>query len=131
MSTHASATFEVKHWDEKPFNEIDGGPKLTRVSVSKSFQGDIDGEGTLEYLMMHRNDGTADFVGLERVTGRLGDLSGSFVLLHRGTFASGTAKATCVVVAGSGTGELAGLRGEGFFEAKSRQAPITLDYDIE
>lgn len=32
MKTHATATFDVKAWDEKPYNEMSGLPKLTRVS---------------------------------------------------------------------------------------------------
>ena len=131
MSKRATATFEIATWDEQPFGEVDGGPRLTRVTVTKSFHGDIEGEGALEYLMVHREDGSASFVGLERVIGRLGDRSGSFVLQHTGTFEGGTAKATCVVVLGSGTGDLDGLRGEASFAAQGRQAPITLDYDFE
>ena len=98
MGTRASATFQVSSWDEKPFNEIDGGPKLTRASVTKTFGGDLEGESTVEYLMVHRADGTADFVGVERVSGSLHGRSGSFVLEHRGSFEGGTAKATCRVV---------------------------------
>ena len=107
------------------------GPRLTRATVTKSFHGEIEGEGALEYLMVHRDDGSASFVGLERVIGRLGDRSGSFVLQHTGTFEGGTAKATCVVVPGSATGDLEGLRGEASFAAHGREAPITLDYDFE
>ncbi len=132
MSTHATATFQVKSWDEKPYNEIDDVPKLTRVSVSKSFSGDIEGEGTLEYLMIQHDDGSASFVGLERVVGRVGDRSGSFVLQHTGTFEEGTAKDAFSVVPGSGTGDLRGLRGEGSFAAAhAENYPITLDYDFE
>ncbi len=132
MSKRATATFQVKSWDEKPYNEIDEGPKLTRASVTKSFRGDIEGEGTLEYLMIHRDDGSASFVGLERVVGRVGDRSGSFVLQHSGTFEGGTAKATWFVVLGSGTGDLRGLRGEGgFASAHAEDYPITLEYDFE
>ena len=131
MSKRAKATFEVASWDEQPFGEVDGGPGLTRVTVTKSFHGDIEGEGALEYLMVYRDDGSASFVGLERVIGRLGDRSGSFVLQHTGTFEGGTAKATCAVVLGSGTGDLNGLRGEASFAAQGRKAPITLDYDFE
>ncbi len=132
MSTHATATFEVKTWDEKPYSEIDEGPKLTRARVTKSFHGDIEGEGTLEYLMIYRNDGSVSFVGLERVVGRVGDRSGSFVLQHSGIFEGGTAKATWFVVPGSGTGDLRGLRGEGgFASAHAQSYPITLDYDFE
>ena len=132
MSTHARATFKVKSWDEKPYDEMTGGPKLTRASITKSFQGDIEGEGTLEYLMIHRDDGTANFVGLERIVGRVGDRSGSFVLQHSGTFESSMAEATWFVVPGSGTGDLRGLRGEGGFASGHADSyPITLDYDFE
>ena len=132
MTVHATATFEVKAWEEKPYDEIDEGPKLTRASVTKSFSGDIEGEGTVEYLMIHRDDGSASFVGLERVVGRVGDRSGSFVLKHTGTFEGGTAKTTWFVVPGSGTGDLRGLRGEGgFASAHAERYSVTLDYDFE
>ena len=132
MSTHATATFEVKSWDEKPYDEMDGGPKLTRASITKSFTGGIEGEGTLEYLMMYRDDGTASFIGLERITGRVGDRAGSFVLEHTGTSDGSTATASWSVVPGSGTGDLRGLRGEGGFSSGHAESyPMTLDYDIE
>ena len=74
----------------------------------------------------------ANFVGLERIVGRLGDRSGSFVLQHSGTFEGGTAKATWFVVPGSGTGDLRGLRGEGgFASGHANSYLITLDYDFE
>lgn len=132
MTTRASATFQIKAWDEKPYDEFDGGRKLTRASVKKSFQGDIEGESSLEYLMTYAEDGSASFVGMERVVGRVGNRSGSFVLQHSGTFAGGVAKASWFVVPGSGTGELSGLRGEGSFAAgHEQQYAITLDYEIE
>jgi len=123
----------VKSWDEKPYEELDGGAKLTRASVTKSFQGDIQGESTLEYLMFYREDGSASFVGLERVVGRVGGRLGSFVLQHSGTDEGGTAKATYFVVPGSGTGDLRGLRGEGSsaLSGHAQHYPITLDYDFE
>ena len=130
--TSATATFQVKSWEENPFNEMEGGPKLTRASITKSFSGDIEGEASLEYLMMYRADGTASFTGLERIVGSVGGRAGSFVLEHRGTFAEGTAKATWSVVPGSGTGELNGLRGEGGFEAAhAERYPVTFEYDFE
>ena len=132
MKTHAKATFALNAWDEKPYNEMNGVPKLTRASVTKSYQGDITGEGTLEYLMMYRDDGSASLIGLERVVGSVGGRSGSFVLQHGGTFKEGVATVTLVVVPDSGTGDLRGLRGDGKF-AVGHQQPysMTLDYDFE
>src|SRR6266540_3222518 len=115
VQIHAKATFTLNAWDEKPYNEMKGGPKLTRASVTKAYQGDITGEGKLEYLMMYRDDGSA-----------------SFVLQHTGTFKEGVATVTLVVVPDSGTGDLRGLRGSGKF-AVGHQQPysMTLDYDFE
>ena len=132
MSKTAKATFQVKNWVENPYDEMEDGPKLTRANVVKSYSGDIEGKGTLEYLIFHRDDGSASFVGLERVVGRVGDRSGSFVLQHIGTFQGATAVATYSVVPGSGTGDLTGLRGEGAFaSAHAEDYPITLEYDFE
>src|SRR6266852_880258 len=115
MRKQAKATFGLKSWDEKTYSEIEGAPKLTRVSATKSYKGNIDGEGKMEYLMMYRTASSASFMGLERVTGSVGGRSGSFVLQHSGTFEDGVAKVTLSVVPGSGTGDLRGLTGEGGF----------------
>jgi uncharacterized protein DUF3224 len=131
MPEHAAATFAVKSWDEKPYNEMPGVPKLTRASVTKSYQGDITGEGKLEYLMMYREDGSATFTGLERVVGAVGARSGSLVLQHSGTFERGVATVTLSVVPGSGTEDLRGIKGEGQF-AVGHQPPykMTLEYAL-
>jgi len=132
MTTHATGSFEVKSWDEKPYSEIDGGPKLTHASVTNAFHGDIEGEGALMYLMVYRDDSSTSYFGLERVVGRVGDRSGSFVLQHSGTYEGGAATTTWSVVPGSGTGDLRGLRGEGGYVARGgeKQTPFTLDYDF-
>ena len=132
MSTHATGTFHVKKWDEKPYTEIGGKAKLTRATVTQSFQGVIEGEGEVEYLMAYREDGTASFVGLQRVVGKVGGRSGSFVLQLAGTFDGGVAKAGWFVVKGCGTGDLRSLHGGGGFEAPhGPEGTVTLDYDFE
>ena len=42
--THAAATFEIEPWDEKPYTG--GGARLTRTRVTKTFHGDVEGQGT-------------------------------------------------------------------------------------
>jgi len=117
MSVRASATFTVKAWDEKPIVQADAGGKLTRASVAGSYTGEIEGEATSEMVMCYRPDGTAEYVGLERIVGRVGGRAGSFVVRSTGAFDGSQAKATFSVVTGSGTGELTGLSGEGQFAA--------------
>src|SRR5579859_6081659 len=110
MKKTANAHFAIKSWDEKPYGEGQDLPKLTRASVKKTFTGDIEGEGQVEYLMVYRSDGSATFVGLERVVGRIAGKPGTFVLQRTGVFEGGQAKESYTVVPGSATEELEGLR---------------------
>src|ERR1700730_9188173 len=113
MRKSAKARFAIKSWDEKPYSEGPDQPKLTRASVTKTYTGDIEGDGHIEYLMMYRSDGSATFVGLERVVGRMSGKTGSFVLQRAGIFESGQAKESYSVIPGSATGDLGGLVGDG------------------
>ena len=131
MSTHAVSTFEPSSWDEQPYAEADGAPKLTHTVANKTFTGDIEAESTVRYLMIYREDGATLITGLERVVGRIGDRAGSFVFRHEGTDQDGTAEVSCTVVPGSGTGALAGLRGEGRFAAKAMRVEFTFDYELD
>lgn len=111
MTLKISATFEIKGWDEQPFDEAVGVAKLTKASVAKEYSGDVEGSSATEWLMAHHPDKSAVFVGLERIKGTIGGRHGSLVLQHVGTFTDGVAKATLTVV--SGTDELKGATGRG------------------
>ena len=132
MGTQASSTFKNQAWDEQPYVETDEGGRLTRASVKQAISGDIEGQGEVEWLMCYRPDKTADFVGLQRVVGRIGERLGSFVLESTGTFDGREARGALTVVRGSGTGDLAGIVGRGEFRAPhGPDAEVSLDYDFE
>jgi anaerobic selenocysteine-containing dehydrogenase len=132
MTQRAEGTFQVTSWDESTYEELDGKEKLTKASMEFGYTGDLEATSKSETLMFYREDGTAAYTGLERITGRLGDRSGSFVLRADGTFENGAARTAYEVVAGSGSGELRGLRGAGSAVAASGQpgGTFTLDYDL-
>ena len=131
MKRTANARFAIRNWEEKPYSEGPDLPKLARASVTKALTGDIEGEGQVEYLMMYRGDGSAAFVGVERVTARLAGRSGTFVLQRTGVFEGGQAKESYSVIPGSATGELTGLRGEGSTAVgHGMEHPFTLDYEL-
>jgi Protein of unknown function (DUF3224) len=131
MKKIANARFTIKAWDEKPYSDVEGQPRLTRASVTKTFSGDIEGEGQVEYLMMYRGDGSASFVGLERVVGRIGGKTGTFVLQRIGVFEGGQAKESYSVIPGSATGNLQGLLGDGSSAlGHDVEYPFTLSYEL-
>jgi hypothetical protein len=131
MTTTGKATFTSKAWDEKPYAEIDGERKLTRTHATFVYEGDIEGEGSVEYLMAYSPNGLGNFVGLERIVGRVGGRPGSFVVQHTGTFDPQSVTTQWQIVPGSGTGELEGLRGGGeVVLAGHGPYPITFDYNL-
>lgn len=128
----AAGSFDVQAWDEKPYDELEGGLKLTKATVKQRFSGDIEGDGSVEWLMFYREDGTATFVGLQRFIGSVHGRSGSFVLETSGEYDGNEARAAWSVIGGSGTEELRGLRGKGTYVAPhGSRASITLEYDFE
>ena len=131
MKQTANARFAIKKWDELAYSEGQGLPRMTRASVTKTFTGDVEGEGQVEYLMMYRSDGSATFVGLERVIARIGAKSGTFVLQRTGVFEGGQAKESYSVIPGSATGDLQGLLGDGSSAVgHGMEHPFTLSYEL-
>ncbi len=126
--TTASGSFQVASWQEDTYEETGEGKGLTQADVNLTFTGELEGDATVRWLMAYRPDGTADFVGLARISGMLHGRPGSFVLTNTGEFDGRVARGTWSVVAGSGTGDLEGLAGTGGFEA-AQEATYHLDYE--
>lgn len=120
------ATFDITTWDEATVDEWEGG-KLTHASIRKRYSGDIEGDAVQEYLMSYAADGTTCFVGIERVNGGAGGITGALVLQQAGTFADGAARATLSVVGASGS--LEGASGEGEMVADPA-GRVTLDLAV-
>jgi hypothetical protein len=112
-----AGTFELASWEEAPYDEPGDGSRLTLATVTQTFSGDIEGEGSVRWLMAYRPDGTAHFVGLQRVSGVVNGRRGGFVLETTGDFDGKVATWNASVVTGTGTDELAGISGAGRFGA--------------
>jgi len=126
---HATGRIEVGSYEPKAYEEPSDGPALVEIHIREKFVGDIEGEGVVRFLQAQRQDGSASFVGIERVSGRIEDRQGTFLLQDAGTLEGKTVTGEWFVVPGSGTGGLEGLRGAGGFTAELGQgAEITLDY---
>jgi hypothetical protein len=130
--TRATGVISVRVYEPTAYDSPVEGPVLSRIHVEESFSGDIEGEGVVEFLQSAAADGSASFVGIERVTGSLVGRSGTFLLQDQGTVTGDQVRGDWFVVPGSGTGELAGLRGDGGFHATLGEgAEVHLDYWFE
>ncbi len=125
--THAKSAFTVDDRDATPV-EWDGG-EMSRTRFAKTFTGDLVGSSVVEATMlMMENAGPVAYVGLERIEGSLHGRAGTFVLLHAASGHGGEQVASWTVVAGSGTGELAGIRGSGEI---TDQHDLVLNYELD
>ena len=128
----ASATIAVQKYEPVVYEQPVDGPSLTRIHVEERFTGDIEGNGVVEFLQAAGRDGSASFVGIERVTGTVAGRTGTFLLQDAGTVDGDVVEGEWFVVPGSGTRGLAGLRGTGGFRANLGEgAKAHLDYWFE
>ena len=130
--TKAGGTFEVLSGGDDPLDELEGGIKLTHASGAQRFTGDIDGDGSVHWLMLYRKDKSAHLVGLQRITGSVGGRRGSFVIAAEGDHDGTSSRITWTVVADSGTAELVGIRGAGKMTAPGgRTGTYELEYEFD
>lgn len=108
----ASGQFEVNLQPLASFAEGSEGIRLGRMSIEKTFQGDLVATSRGEMLTARTGvEGSAGYVAIEQVDGTLQGKSGTFVLQHSGIMARGENRLLLEVVPDSGTGDLAGIAG--------------------
>jgi len=110
--TTARGDFDIDRFDSDEYADVDG-TSLARVSIAKTFRGDLEGQGSVTMLSARAPvETSAVYVALERVDARLHGRNGSFVLRHDGLTEAGENSLSVIVVPDSATGELTGLRGD-------------------
>ena len=128
MST-ATGTFDVQLTPEA--SSEGPGSTLGRMAITKQFHGDLEGTSTGAMLSaMTPTKGSAGYVAIERVTGTLHGLAGSFVLQHSGTMTRGAQQLLITVVPDSGTGALAGLAGQMRIVIEGKQHSYEFEYTL-
>lgn len=127
----AVATITVHSSDASPYDES-ASPTLIELHLQERFSGDIAGESSVRALCTRRDDGSASMVSMQRFCGTLGGRQGTFVLQGAELIERGKIEASWFVVPHSGTGGLAGLRGEGGFAGEfGKGSEGWLDYWFE
>jgi len=106
-ATKISGAFDVKM---TPASAPDAA--VGRFTLDKHYHGDLEAAATGEMLAaMTAVKGSAGYVALEKVTGKLAGRTGTFHLQHTGVMNRGVPSLSITVVPDSGTGELTGLTG--------------------
>jgi hypothetical protein len=129
-TTHIEGTFDISLKPHPPY-DTSNGMTLSRVSIDKLYQGKLEGASTVEMLSaLTAIEGSAGYVAIERVVGKLEGRAGSFVLQHSGIMTRGKPELHVTVVPDSGTGELEGLTGHMTIEIVDGKHLYLFDYAL-
>ena len=126
MSEQASGSFDVELAPE-----TSPGDPIGRFSITKRFHGDLEASSTGAMLTVHGEvKGSAGYVAMERVTGTLGDRTGSFALQHSGTMDHSRPTLAVTIVPDSGTAGLAGISGDMSIDNTDGRHAYVLRYSL-
>jgi len=112
-TTRLSGTFTLDAWDQQDDEPGADGLTVGRALVTKTFDGDLVGTSWARLVLVGTTSGSRAYSGFEQVTGTVAGRTGTFVLRHAAEGDATGGWMTWTVLPGSGTGELAGVRGEG------------------
>jgi hypothetical protein len=130
MKQVAKGSFEIR-MQPPAAGEGAGRAAVGRMLIDKQYNGDLVGIGQGEMLSAgNPAAGSAGYVAIEHVTGRLGPLSCSFALQHAGIMHDGSSHLSISIVPGSGTGDLAGIAGTLKLEIVEHRHYYELEYTL-
>lgn len=127
----AAGPFDVKVIPQAPSDASD--PSIVgRMLLDKKFHGELEATSKGEMLAASSTSekGSAGYVAIERVTGKLNGLEGSFHLQHTGSMNRGAPSLSITVIPDTGTGDLAGLSGSMTIDISDGKHAYTFDYTI-
>jgi hypothetical protein len=139
VTTKGEKTFmhEVSGEFDVKVSPVDtGDAKLGMLTLDKKYHGDLDASGAGRMLTgMTDVKGSAAYVAMERVSGKLKGatgtfLAGTFLLYHSGVMHKGTQSMSIRVVPDSGTGELNGIDGELHIKIADGKHFYRLEYSL-
>jgi hypothetical protein len=126
---HVSGSFDVTLTPQAP--TAGESPAPGRMLIDKQFHGPLEAHSKGQMLAFGTSvKGSAGYVALELVEGKLEGRSGSFALQHSGTMNRGEPALVVSVVPDSGTGELAGLSGSMAIRIEAGKHYYDFEYSI-
>ena len=131
MKLTAKAPFKLIGWE--PFTEEnDEIADIARARIRKEFTGDLIGTSVANAILYQTPVQSGGYVALERISGKIGDREGSFVVQHSGVRdTDGGGPMYGDIVPGSGTGGFEGVTGSMKIAQDDTGEYFLLDLDVD
>jgi len=111
--TRYAGSFTLDSWDQQDDDPSPDGVVAGRARVTKTFSGELVGTSRTQLVLVGTPSGSRAYSGFEQVSGTVAGRTGAFLLRHAAEGDATGGWMTWTVLPGSGTGELAGVGGEG------------------
>ena len=127
MPQHAKGSFDVTITPQ----ESSPDAPVARMLLYKEFHGDLEAVAHGEMMAAHEPlTGAGVYVAIDRVSGTLHGRSGGFLIAHRGIRNADGQELSIVIIPGSGTGQLTGIRGSVGIEIVGKEHYYTVEYEV-
>jgi hypothetical protein len=111
MNVKIKSSFKITAW-EPVTDEDDEIADIARARIRKEFAGEMTGTSVANAVLYQTPVKSGGYSAIERITGKIGDRDGTFVVQHSGIRdAEGNGPFYGDVVPGSGTGDFEGVTG--------------------
>lgn len=121
----AKGKFEVSLLPKK-----DDKAPAGRMTINKSYQGDVEGTGVGQMISKRTENGTAIYYAIEEFSGAVHGKSGAFTLIHNGYMNKESQSLEVVILDGSGSGELKNISGSMSIDQDGDTHTYELSYKI-
>jgi hypothetical protein len=120
----AKGRFDVELSPQKD-EEVPAG----RLLINKTYTGEMHGKGKGQMLSKRTSDESA-YSAVEEFEGTLNNKTGGFTLIHNGRMSAQSSELSVIILSGSGTGELKGIKGTMEITQDEAGHKYTLSYDF-
>ena len=121
----ASGVFEVNI--EPQNDEI---APAGRMTIYKEYSGGMAGKGIGQMISKRTEGGAAVYSAIEEFEGTLDGKAGSFTLFHNGFMSASKQLLDVIIIEGSGTGELIGIKGSLSIIQEAGKHSYVLEYQL-
>ncbi|TZF90833.1 DUF3224 domain-containing protein [Cognatilysobacter lacus] len=126
----AHGRFDVKRSPQGAL-DLGGDAQAMHMRFDKVFDGPLAATSVVHMMAVGTaTEGSAGYVAVERLDGRLDGRAGRFSMMHFGVMDRGTPSLRIEIVPDSGEGELAGIRGSMRIDIADGDHAYTLDYAL-
>jgi uncharacterized protein DUF3224 len=126
MEHQLKARLRILNANESPSCTLESGTILFQSRVREEFLGDIVGEGDISHLLIREVHGYSYFAGFEEIKCKIREFSGGFIMRETGVFGRNMLAIDCVIIEGSGFGDLATISGTARIEMDKNGPHISM-----